>query len=141
MKKITNDRNLLLPLTLNITRTCLCSVRSTFSTRFTDRYWKCSLYYKFCLLKNVILFKPYFPFCTLWKRQKTSDFSGGMEMEHSAKMIETIFRCDINKMDHLLSTYAKIFEKLTFLTPWYAYLRNFVNVLDEWTLVKNSNEQ
>ena len=39
--------------------------------------------------------------------------------------------------DHPLSTYAKFFEKLTFLTPWYAHVvsfsENFAHVLNGWS--------
>ena len=46
--------------------------------------------------------------------------------------------------DHPFSTYAKFFEKLTFLTPWYTHVRarirnvsfleNFAYILNEWSL-------
>ena len=46
--------------------------------------------------------------------------------------------------DHPFSTYAKFFEKLTFLTPWYTHVRarirnvsfleNFAYTLNEWSL-------
>ena len=41
----------------------------------------------------------------------------------------------ISVRDYSLSTYAEFSEKLAFLTPWYAHLReNFAYLLNEWSI-------
>ena len=41
----------------------------------------------------------------------------------------------ISVRDYSLSKYAKFSEKLAFLTPWYAHVReNFADLLNEWSL-------
>ena len=71
-----------------------------------------------CFL-NVVLIKP-FPATGLFLYPlKTTEFFWcfqGVQKETSSMIINT-------ERDHLFSTFSKFSEKLTFLTPWYAHVR------------------
>ena len=57
-----------------------------------------------------------------WKRKWTANFSQHYVGRVIWRSFENIIPYRQALRDHLFSTYAKFFEKLTFLTPWYAHV-------------------